>query len=432
MGLFRLVFGLRYVADQAAAQGATVPAVLRALLYLCVLLFRGPLLALFTLGSVYCLLFGLARVLRAWDWRVNWTSGSGAVATFAVVGCACLAGGLGHLWREWRRHLRFGGFAFWLAVAGLVAVALALGTDFPPEARFFGYLNRLHDKYLERLDSAAFYIAVILWITDWVRDAAFVLLAAALSVLIVGLFLSKPEDRPGLVIAYLAGVLQSTLWLLLLSPLDFALVWGLDAVEPRLPADVFNNDLFAAFIYAMMFRLFLVYSLLIPALASLAARLVWSRLNSAATWPRSSPPRLIVAMLIQVVLMLISMVHFETALYGATSELRGSRGQAERPGLEWFLRIIDREVGDVVEAVWLPAFAVTVLVAVVFLVRDQLPRNVLHIVMDIVIHFSRPWENFPIRRRIEARFREVFGKLLDEVQPTHVTILRIVREPSSP
>jgi hypothetical protein len=54
---------------------------------------------------------------------------------------------------------------------------------------------------------------------------------------------------------------------------------------------------------------------------------------------------------------------------------------------------------------------------------EGLARLVLHIVADVVNHFNRPSEQFPIRRQIESRFHDVLSKLLALDRPTRMTVI---------
>jgi hypothetical protein len=65
VGMARLIFGLRYVSDCAADQPGRVAACfLRWLLYLAILVVRGPLLAVLTLGTALCFPAAVHRVGR--------------------------------------------------------------------------------------------------------------------------------------------------------------------------------------------------------------------------------------------------------------------------------------------------------------------------------------------------------------------------------
>jgi hypothetical protein len=175
-----------------------------------------------------------------------------------------------------------------------------------------------------------------------------------------------------------------------------------------------------------MFSMFLLYLLLIVASAIWGARLWWSHVHNAESWPRRSPPRLIVAPLIQLALIVVSFLWYGIAFNGAIGELRDTT-TAPCDDSAPITAPVDESTTDktfdVEEAVFLPTLMVTALLVVLSLVYEHFPRNVLHILMAIVTHFYRPSEGFPIRRRIEARFREVFTELLAQVKPTHVTVL---------
>jgi len=69
--------------------------------------------------------------------------------------------------------------------------------------------------------------------------------------------------------------------------------------------------------------------------------------------------------------------------------------------------------------VWLAAAAV--LLGLLF--WQEPIRFGLHVVMDVISHFQRRGDRFPLRERIQARFHQALRRLLDVEDPSHVLIV---------
>jgi hypothetical protein len=415
VGIFRLIFGIRHLSDQAAVQQGRAAALLRMLVYATIFFLRGPLLALYLFGAIYSSLTALARNSLFPRWLINWADGSGSRGFFVAVGLTATAVGLGLLWWTRGRHFRFGAFGVCLTLCGLLGATL-LGLAAP--AWLFTYINWLHGYGISRPEAPEFYMATILCITDWGRALAFAPLTVTLGWLIVACCLAQPRDRPGLAAAYLAATLQMILWLNVLAPLDLVIDLGLTSGSLN---KYRFTDVLPDFWEYYGFLLLFTYALLLAAIATWIARWRWARRNSVSSWPCTSPPRLIVGMAIQTALFLSSMVLSLLALLDILYQLRHYLPQMVEQARLQVSDIIDcvYPPPDILSLVWL----VTIVLGVVLLVRSQILRDVLHVLMDVINHFHRPQEGFPTRRRIERRFRRVLEYMLTKERPTHLTII---------
>jgi hypothetical protein len=70
-----------------------------------------------------------------------------------------------------------------------------------------------------------------------------------------------------------------------------------------------------------------------------------------------------------------------------------------------------------------PVAVVTIGALCYIFTSESVARLVLHVVSDVVNHFYRPAEDFPVRQQIEARFHKVFARLVKEERPQRLTVI---------
>ena len=360
------------------------------LLYLAVLLFRGPLLALFVLGAVYATLIAVVQeFLQEKELPVNLT-GPDAARCFGVVGLAGAALGLGLLiWGViWRRQLHFRAFALCLTLAGLAA-ALAFRLLPAPE------VSPEYAGQISRPDTCEYFLSGIHVLIFWLYLAAYGLLGTALIVLLAGYFFVTPGNRPGLQRCFVDhrpadDAVAAWSW----APLEMEIFWVLSA---RFSFQKLNDvPIIHQTLQHFMYLIFLPLVLAGSMGLTWIARQVWARNHDIDSWPQQAPPRLILGASDHILLLLISLV-----------------------SLVFLFRPISVHENVPIAVAGLAALVV----GVVLFVLVKWLRNWIHIMTDIINHFHRPEENFPTRRRIEARFRAVLERILQVERPTSWTIL---------
>src|SRR5207253_3129125 len=132
-------------------------------------------------------------------------------------------------------------------------------------------------------------------------------------------------------------------------------------------------------------------------------RVRWARQRTAASWPKDTPPRLILGLAIQGGILVASLALMVFSLWYSHQET-----------FAW------TDTTRVAVAVSWIFVALTLGVLLFF---NSGARNALHIVMDIINHFHRPKEDFPTRRHIEQRFAAVLNRLLVDENPTHLAVI---------
>lgn len=127
VGVFNLIFGVHYIANQGSAQPGRTAVVLRVLLRIAALLLRGPLFALYTLAASYALVYLISEAFHRYGWAVDFREAPNAAIVFGAVGLAAVVVGLGAAWFT-RRSLFFTALP-WIALAGVGMVAAALSAS---------------------------------------------------------------------------------------------------------------------------------------------------------------------------------------------------------------------------------------------------------------------------------------------------------------
>jgi hypothetical protein len=407
IGIFRLVFGLRYVSDQAATQPGTAARTLRWALYLAILVARGPLLALFTLGAVFCLPLAahwIGRVAHVPDQSLVWLTEDRCYLGLGLLVATVSGVMLLPVWSKF--HFR--AFSFWLLLSSLTVVICCNRPD------FLSYLNRIYDDQLANNPVPASYLATVIWLSDWTRDAAFACLGLSLVPLILAVAAATSGQRPGLSAAYQAAAFQLLLWQLVLAPLDIALDWGLASVTSTI-----GHQFVRGAGFYVGFRILAVYSMAAALLVIWLMRMRWAKRHPVAEWPRRFPPRLIVGLGARVWVVVISIVLILDSMLLALREITDAQHRPYPKIAESFVTILDWPIRQWVVLVW----AITIVAACFAILFKRVVRNALHVATDVVNHFYRPDEGFPVRQQIESRFHKVLARLLEEYQPTRIVVI---------
>jgi hypothetical protein len=408
VGVFRLIFGLRFVSDQAASHPGFWAALLRWLLYLTILIPRGPWLALLTLGSIYCLPGVVKWAARYTDVPDRWVAWVTDTGFYTAIGLGVAVAGLVLTIRELKGRRRLGAYGSCLVLAGLAVTTCCWNQA------LLEYINWLYDNELGPHPSPSHFLATNIWLSDWARDVAFILLGISLVALIPAVAWASSERRAGLVMAYAAAALQLLLWQLALAPLIVVLDMGLGAVGTPLGGEFVHE-----WTFYIASRLLIAYSLIFSALGILVLRARWARAHPAAAWPDWPPPRLIVGSATLVCLSLAALYLVIEYGFSAWSEIAHALGLTYPQAAKTFFEYVDRVVTPLMAPVWL----VFVALAWFFWTSSNLARLILHVVTDVVNHFYRPAEKFPVRQQIERRFHVVFRKLVDQERPTRVIVI---------
>ena len=217
VAVWRLAFGIRYVSDQAANQPGWTARYLRVVLYLAILLLRGPRLVAYVVAGTYAFLVYLSGLHAQ----------PGAPLLLASLGLLCEAAAVVRFLRRGRNRVPFDSLTVSLTAAGLgVMLLAACGTQgwLMPVLQC---LNQPPDHVLDAAMGAAmgapgtpaFYLTALAVIATWAHNVAVFLLVAAFAGLAACCPFVKRSDRAGLAAACLSGTLQLVLWIVVVSPL---------------------------------------------------------------------------------------------------------------------------------------------------------------------------------------------------------------------
>jgi hypothetical protein len=421
MGLVRLYFGLRHIADQAAAQPVAGGRLLRSLFYLIGFLLRGPLLAAVAfLALAYSA--AVPRALTGKGFHLAAPAGPSEapdLIAFALLGLACLGGGVAW-WRAARA--RRPSAAFWgsLAVTGGLAVSLVgawlalprpwllllwrLSFRSPPGARpFFELLAQfsIFSTLLSYASHALVLFAVVVWAFCWLRAPR-------------GL-------RPPLAAAGLACLLPYN-WFLALEIIVDAL--ALAVTDPGMISSATRE-----LVFELGLQVLASLCLLGGILMTFGYQQWWAARHPDGGGAQGGPPRL-----------LVGPVPFLLFLVSVLYALLFSFLFRPIPFVP-----LEKQIWAFADiSYWLPFWAGVVVAALLLLVVVPLLytfllggdlRGLLHIVMDVEDHFSRPWPPFPwregteerksfdLRCRIEWRFRCALDELLKDPEITHLAVV---------
>jgi hypothetical protein len=147
-------------------------------------------------------------------------------------------------------------------------------------------------------------------------------------------------------------------------------------------------------------RIFIAFTLLLSVMFIWVWRVGWAKFHPEACRSTSSPPRLIVGLAIQIFLFLAAF-YFVTAYATLGWGLVANALRWIRSGhTDYPFKDLDMYFTPFSGAVWV----ISLLLIFCLWVLEDLVRLVLHVVTDVVNHFNRPSEQFPIRMQIEARF----------------------------
>ncbi len=400
IGVFHLVFGVRHIAEQGSAQPGRPAAVLRLLLRIAAFLLRGPMFALYTLATSYALVYLISEAFRRYGWAVDFRAAPAAPIVFGAVGLAAVVVGLIVAWRIRRSHFFTAPPWMSLAVVGLLAVGLAALALNQPGSDILGLMfQAVHHEYriIQGVGEAEFYAAAAVLAADYVLWVVAGILLAALVPLAVAWRAGRMDLRAALAGAYLAGAMQTLLWVLVVTPLDFVIIGAVTFQQPADKAQPYWNDLYQYF----TFQASLIFIIAIVAGGVLLYRFVWSRRHTPADWPKRQEPRMIVADALECTVLAVSCVF---CLFTVVIPFMA--------GFDW-------PWPPAAAFVWLVVVGLT---AVVHLLPGPL-RNVTHILMDVVNHFRTKGARFPVRERIAHRFASVLRHVLAKEKPTHLLVV---------
>ena len=402
VGLFYLIFGVRHIADQGSAQPGRPAAVLRVLLRIAAFLLRGPMFALYTLATSYSLVYLVSEAFRRYGWAVDFRAAPAAPIVFGAVGAAAVVVGLTAAWFTRRSHFFTAPPWTSLAVVGLLAAGLAALVLNQPGADILGLLlQAVHHEYpiIQGVGEAEFYAAAAELAADYVLWIVAGLLLAALAPLAVAWLGGRKDLRAALAAAYLAGAMQTLLWVLAVTPLDFLVVGAVTFRQPPGAAGPYWNDLYQYF----TFQSVLIVAIAIVAVGVLLYRFVWSWRHKPADWPKRQEPRMIVADALECMVLAASCVFFVFTLVVPFTDR-----------FDWFFPPALASI-----LLWL---VVVGLIAAVHLSPGPF-RNVTHIIMDVINHFRTKGARFPVRERIAHRFASVLQHVLAKEKPTHLLVI---------
>jgi len=389
-GLLAVLFGLRFVAHQAASQRGWAARMLRWTGDRCADLLEAPLAAVNVIMAVL-MIVGVALLRFAEPVYNNWQ-----FANWIVMGTALLTLGIAVM-RAWRTvGPRFRGFYWWV---GFWAFDLALLAGYQ-----IGWPHKLATT------------SVILWhaeIVIHVLEMVWLLLTLMVASMFLwwGLARWRPGNWPrgidaGLLLPALTvgfwGQMFPTLWLL-----GYQVSIQLVGQRKEL------QDLFD--LAVPLYRLqWLMASVLLGVAAISAGRLVlWSRLHNSANYRKSRPaPRLIVHRTIQIVTVLASMIGISVILYLAAYRV-----------IMPYVRWEDTPIGP-----WLAwggefALVVTVLIGFAVIYFPPYIRIGVDIVFDVVTHFYQELNEetdevrYVYREAIQDRFKATMELLCGQARP---------------
>jgi hypothetical protein len=415
LGVFRIIFGLRHVADQAAAQPGWQARLLRALLVTAALVLRGPVAAL--------TLFLLVTALPFWAFPGLIQDGHLAGWPFALWGLATAAAGSFLAVRTGRARRPSAVLWGCLTVVGLVAAVLAVLTwgDGPVRESVGAWVATEYPG--ARGGEFGWCLAALVLLNDWLFMGVSTLMLVSLIPLAAALLSPHLELRRALTTAYLAAALQVGLWPLTVAAADWIilspLTAGLEANDRR--------PYYVDLTFFVSAQILLLLTVGLAAALTWVSRWSWAKANPCppATSERR-PPRLILAVAVQLLLLLYATVMSLFTVWLAYS-----------PRFDWSILPLGLGVANGV------LLGLLVLLGVGVGLFAKGLRNALHICMDLVNHFTHgdglfgvyrnlflgrddvavPDSAFHIRQQIEARFRRVLQELLQSHEPTNLAIV---------
>ena len=468
LALLGCAYGIRHLVLQAGLVPGKVGWIFQAALRSAIFLLRGPVFALYFFEAILCV-FYLPFVSTFWD-DPNQSRGpalvSAALLTSAV---AALSG-----WRWFVRHRRRQYSVFWpslLLITFLIFVHLIV--------RAVGSADEWYQSLLPHMNSklAGHHFGewpLVMFIIDGVLDRLYAVVT--LGVIVAGIVLAcaggvaERAAWRSMWSAWLSVVLLVTLWELASAPVDLLAEQGYDrAFSHAVPSYCEDlSDYTIWFNEASLFCLFL--TLAITVLLVVVRQLRWAAWSAAKPAPVPPAPPLTIGLPGQIgILLAIGFLFPVGALLSPLLALATGLAILLRPlwvfpentsapplppprlliGLPiqiclllfacifFPLAVVDGL--HIHEMRWqsVPIDGVYIFYALVLLVLLQgslVFRNVLHILMDIIIHFQGPggdslflWPrylalHYPVRERIARRLRVVLEEVLRE-KPTHLLFI---------
>jgi hypothetical protein len=431
--LFKLVFNLRHVADQAADfPELTALRALRLLLFFAAMILCGPIAAV----TLYVLALLVARLLALGV--LNWFGVTASeLARHAGAGAVGIAGTIlgAYLWGRYRRQKLRGTKSLLSASvvfvgAGVAALAMYRLGWLPKElwpSKVIQWAENLRSGPTPYPGPFWDYLVALML----AANVFFLVLGCVIALAMVAWIVAHCEAiarsargaRPAINVAFGATLLQIGLWVLLV-PAFGSLVFS------QLPRDVVagKQALFARVLVEFVENMALGMVVVMCVVWVELCRRHWVTEHPG---PYSTPealgaartiPRLLVNSRPLYALIAVTVYSHQVFAYYAFSRA------AERfPGQQALQPIVP--------------FVVVVLVigmALVALFLQSGLRAALHVVMDVVNHFYRralpvpwPWRppgpvapgRFAIQQQIEARFRRVLQEVLADGDVTHVTVV---------
>ncbi len=408
VGIYRLIFGLRFVSDQAAKQDTFWAEFLRRLLYLTILIARGPWLAILTVGLVHCVPEVARWAARATYVPGSWVDWLSDLRIYTVLGVLVALTGVVLAIHAPKAGKRLRAYGFFLALAAITITLLC------HRHGFLTYINSIYEGKLGETLGAAHFLATSILLAAIIRGVAFLSLGISLIVLIPAVALATPDRRAGLQLAYTSTILQLLIWTLALGPLNYIIDITYEHVNSSQ-----THHLSRDAVLFLSVRMLFLYIIVALSVITWICRSIWAKAHPRACWSRSSPPRLIVGLAVSLVCFaaaLYLIVEYAIAGWGLSVDTYRSihSMQADHNPTD-----IDYHAYPICGVVWIISFLL--LCSLWF--TEGLARLGLHVVTDVINHFNHPGENFPVRRQIESRFHEVFERLIVREHPTRITVI---------
>ena len=414
-GVWRLIFGLRYIADSACCQPNLAAAILRKLLLCAIFVIRMPVLGLLTLGAALFLPLAIqagGRLLSFPDQSLAWLADAGC--SYAVAAALIASGPVVIVInalkrRPWGISLSVRDFYVCFCVLTLVVI---VGAHFPT---LQGILRGHFPVAFAPNDVRPYFFAAVLALTDWAREVAAAFMGLALIAWIAAIVRAPPPRKPGLAIGYCSAALQLLIWQLALAPLYAVTELGRAAAQNSFDLPVMQGGV--SYVGA---RIAVIYLLALVIGSIWVVRWLWTQFHGAPTWPRRFPPRLILGMLAQLSLFLASCALITISMVAVVNELA-------KPVLipAWVLQIATwrDQINGSLKWALLVIWPITIGAFACLVLFENMAGDGLHVVTDVINHFYKPKRNFPVRRQIEARFRTVYDRLVAQYQPTRVLVI---------
>jgi hypothetical protein len=441
LGLLSSVFSLRYLADQAAVMPPEDPGSrwpeklarssarwLRFILHLTAALLCGPIAGLSALLA--CVMVGDALVYPGLSKLV------GTRELFEVI-LSTLAGLGGLAWAYASRQTStttWTRFWFCFGLAAIIGSMImiwkrSVGTSVPFPAYVNNLVNLQFGSSVPRLEAISRYSAGIYFVLQLSYLLMVSLMFAALIFWAIAFAFAPVRWRPALGAAFGASIVQLGLWLVIMPPL---IMLGIGTFRPS-SATLAG---LASFLENIQIR-FGVQLLFILLVAVIAIVILVKRVRWARTWLKrnttrppytfpTSPPditRLLVnAALIGGIIVVATMggVVFVTVFF---------------LGLPRSLPVLGVNLISLANV--FSSMIVTLLVFAIAVFAQGL-RDGLHVLTDVINHFFRRRDPFPLpwgtetpapvqvfetQQRIEHRFKAVLNALLEDPEVTHMTIV---------